>query len=127
MRVGAEIKLSAFTITLDTLLTSKNAKGSFNVDVRQRHESTELVALVALINALIERQGLPSGDGHSPHVTLSYGFTGSMPRTQSMPPVEWMVHEIELVVGGGAPYDYVTLGRWPLGQAIRQTAQAALF
>ncbi len=83
--------------------------------------------LVAAVNAAVERQGLPAGRGHTPHVTLSYGFRGELPPSQPMRPVEWPVDVVELVVGGGKPYGYETLGRWALGPAAARVSQASLF
>lgn len=127
LAVGERVRVPGFTIELDQLRKGSNQRGSFNVEARQRSACPELVTLVDAINEAAAAQGLPKGRGHSPHVTLSYGFKGELPGTQPMIPVEWTVDAFELVVGGGKPYGYTTLGRWMLGPPAARASQASLF
>ena len=55
------------------------------------------------------------------------GFDGTMPSTQSIPPLDWRVDAFELVWGGGHPYRYDTLGRWQLGPPVMTASQPSLF
>lgn len=127
LAAAAEVRARGFTIELDQLRTGSNQRGSCNVEVRQRAGCGELAALIGAINAAVAGQGLPQGGGHSPHVTLSYTFRGELPRTQPILPVEWAVDAFELVVGGGRPYGYTTLGRWRLDEPAPRASQASLF
>ncbi|MCE7033123.1 hypothetical protein LY625_10940 [Lysobacter sp. GX 14042] len=127
LAAGAGIQARGFTLELDQVRAARNRRGSFNVDARERRGSGELDLLIASVNASVEEQGLPPGGGHTPHVTLSYGFHGELPPRQPMRRVDWAVDSLELVVGGGAPYHYETLGRWPLGPAAARASQASLF
>ncbi|MGO1541616.1 MAG: 2'-5' RNA ligase family protein [Luteimonas sp.] len=127
LAAGEQVRVPGFTIELDQIRTGRNPRGSFNVEARQRSACPELVTLVDAINEAAAAQGLPEGGGHSPHVTLSYGFKGELPGSQPMIPVEWAVDAFELVVGGGRPYGYTTLGRWTLGPPAARASQASLF
>lgn len=127
LAAGASLRALGFTLELDQVRAAKNTRGSFNVDARERRGSAELEALVAAVNEAVTAQGLPAGGGHTPHVTLSYGFRGTLPPSQPMAPVEWPVETVELVVGGGTPYRYDTLGHWTLAPAVPRVSQASLF
>jgi hypothetical protein len=122
LRHLASMLFPAFTVELDALV----AEG-LHVEARSRKPCPELERFITLLNGQIDRHGLPSGGGHRPHITLAYSFTGSLPRTQSMPRVDWPIDELELVVGGGTPYDYTTLGSWKLSPARPQQVQDSLF
>ncbi|MFZ7096923.1 2'-5' RNA ligase family protein [Luteimonas dalianensis] len=127
LAAGGDVRVPGFSIDLDQLRKGRNPRGNFNVEARQRSACSELVTLVDAINEAVAAHGLPKGDGHSPHVTLSYGFNGELPGTQPMTPVEWRVDAFELVVGGGQPYGYTTLGRWTLGPPAARASQPSLF
>jgi len=127
LAAGAAVQVPGFTIGLDQLRAYRNDKGSYNVEARQRAGSPDLVTLVDAVNVAVAAQGLPRGGGHSPHATLSYGFQGEPPKPLKMPAVEWSVDAFELVVGGGRPYGYTTLGRWALGPPAARASQASLF
>lgn len=51
----------------------------------------------------------------SPHITLSYGAAEPLQQTIQVDPwVRWTIDELLLVIGGGKPYAYEIVGRWPL-------------
>lgn len=127
LAAGATVQVPGFTIELDQLRAYGNDKGSYNVEARQRGGCPDLARLVGAINVAVAEHGLPQGGGHSPHVTLSYSFRGKPPKPRTMPAVEWTVDAFELVVGGGKPYGYTTLGRWTLGPPAASASQASLF
>lgn len=127
LAAGDTLQARGFTLELDQLKTARNKRGSFNVDARERRGSQELDMLIASVNDAATMQGLPAGGGHTPHVTLSYGFRGELPPSQPMIRVEWTVDALELVVGGGKPYNYEILGRWALAPAAPRVSQASLF
>lgn len=127
LAAGGQVRAPGFTVELDQLRAGRNQRGSLNVEARQRAACPELAALVASINAAVAEQGLPQGGGHSAHVTLSYTFLGELPPTRPMITVEWPVDAFELVVGGGRPYGYTTLGRWKLQAPAARASQASLF
>jgi len=127
LAAGAAVQVPGFTIELDQLRAYGNDKGSYNVEARQRAGCPDLARLVDAINGAVAGQGLPRGGGHSPHVTVSYSFGGEPQKPQTMPAVEWTVDAFELVVGGGRPYTYSTLGRWMLGPHAPRASQPGLF
>lgn len=124
---GGNVQVQAFTLALSRLQCAPNDRGSCNVDVRMHRASEGLDALVDAINAAVAGQGLPKGGRHTAHVTLSYGFRGVMPRTQTIPAIDLSIDAFELVVGGGTPYGYTTLGRWNLDPAAPRAVQSPLF
>jgi hypothetical protein len=127
LRAGDAIKAQAFTLELDRLKAEKNGRDLFNVEVRSARGSDALEQLIHQINDLIADQGLPRGAGHSPHVTLSYTFDRELRSRQlKIPAIAWTLDTVELVVGGGDPYRYQTLGRWPLASAAPHVSQPSL-
>lgn len=127
LAAGARVRAPGFTLTLDQVRTARNQRGSFNAEVRQRGRCAELGQLVAAINAAVAEEDLPQGGGHSPHVTLSYGFAAAAPSSVPILPVEWRVDAFELVWGGGQPYRYDTLARWQLASPVTTASQPSLF
>ena len=126
LAAGGRVRARGLTVELDELKVARNKHGKFNVEARQRSACPELVALVDAVNYAVAQQGLPKGKGHSAHVTLSYNFEGGL-KTQPMIPVQWAADALELVVGGGQPYTYTTLGRWMLDPAAPPVSQPGLF
>ena len=127
LAAAATVQVPGFTIGLDQLRAYGNDRGSCNVEARQRTGCPDLARLVGAINVAVAEQGLPRGGGHSPHVTLSYSFGGEPPKPRTMPAIEWTIDAFELVVGGGHPYTYSTLGRWLLGPPVPRASQPGLF
>ena len=52
--------------------------------------------------------------GVSPHITLSYCARDTLEKIALDPPLAWTIDELLLVIGGGQPYAYEVIGRWPL-------------
>ncbi|MET1023294.1 MAG: 2'-5' RNA ligase family protein [Pseudoxanthomonas sp.] len=128
LRAGDAIKAQAFTLELDRLKAEKNAHDLFNVEVRSARTSDALEQLIQRINDSIADQRLPRGEGHSPHVTLSYTYDRELGSRQlKIPAIAWTIDQFELVVGRGDPYRYQTLGRWALEPAPPHVCQAPLF
>jgi 2'-5' RNA ligase len=67
-----------FTIELDRLRSALNQKDRFNLEVRSHRRNSGLVELVAGINAALAAEGVDTGRGHSPHLTLCYGTKHSL-------------------------------------------------
>ena len=92
-----------------------NAVGSSGIHwaFRAKGEPKGLKTLLASVRAALGAEGLEIGNGHAPHVTISYNAPALLP---SMPIelIEWIVDELLLVKGDGNPYRYVVIERWPL-------------
>lgn len=114
-RAGASVAARACTMTLNRLRDQRNGE-PIHWAFRVRGEPDGFAALLAAVDAALSAQGLPTGSGHTPHVTISYGAPDRLGPT-SMGAVHWTIDEIELVVGGGRPYGYDVLARWPLRPA----------
>lgn len=129
LRAGDAVHAAAFTLVFDFLHSAKNEKGSYNWEVRSRSKFPELKDLVAAINAAIEREGLPQGCGHSPHLTLCYSAADMLVNDEPITPIEWTIDAFELVVGEKHKGDYVytPLRSWSLGPEAPRAVQANLF
>lgn len=123
----AMVRVPAFTLVLDQIRSSPMGDDLHRWEVRQRRSSAELTALVDALNAEILATGLPPGQRHSPHVSISYRARAGLARAEAIETVELKIDTIELVVGGGKPYRYTTLGRWPLQPELPRPVQEAMF
>ncbi|TDK25099.1 hypothetical protein E2F46_08015 [Luteimonas aestuarii] len=66
--------------------------------------------------------------GVTPHMTLSYNASDAFDTLALDPPIAWTIDELCLVVGGGDPYRYEVIDRWPLLPEIDPpVAQPGLF
>ncbi len=79
-------------------------------------------ALVTSVRTALLHQGLEDPSGHAPHITISYRAPHAI-ATQWIAPIAWRIDEVSLVQGGGEPFHYETLARWPL----RPTPQLELW
>lgn len=63
------------------------------------------------------------------HITISYWASEKLARLVCIEPVSWLLDEVLLVRGGGRPYHYEVIARWPLQPPSDQTIgeQQALF
>lgn len=72
------------------------------------------VLLAAVQRELIEAGFDQIATGVNPHLTLSYWAPRAFERIPLDPPIPWTIDSLCLVIGGGDPYHYEVLGRWPL-------------
>lgn len=112
LRAGARVAAQTCTVTLNRLRDQRNG-ALIHWAFRARGEPDGFAALLAAVDSAVAAQGFPAGLGHTPHVTISYGAPDRLGPSK-MDVVHWTVDEIQLVVGGGRPYRYEVLGRWPL-------------
>lgn len=129
MAAGASLAGAAITLPLDRVLSTRNLRGRFNWEVRTAPDARDLLlGLVNDIKQALGAQGLPVvTQVNRPHITLSYGADSGLPRDLPITPVYWPIAAVELVSGGGAPYRYTTLARWPLSAEVHRIHQAGLF
>ena len=64
--------------------------------------------------ALVEADFAEIATGVTPHITLSYEANRFFANITIEPPISWALSELYLIVGGGDPYRYEVIGRWPL-------------
>ncbi len=83
-------------------------------------------SLLAATQAGLATVGLGDGEGHTPHVTLSYD-AGDIHPTRGIVPIEWTLDTLLLLEGHGRPYRYDLLARWPLRTPPDPRHQVDLF
>ena len=124
LRAGVRIRASAFELVFNRIDSSGDAGTPIHWTLRARGAKPQgLVDLLAAIRESLAMEGIHDGLGHTAHITLCYRAPALLPETLWIDPVAWTVDAIELVVAGGSPYGYTTIGRWPLAPP----AQSALF
>jgi 2'-5' RNA ligase len=113
LRVGARISAAAFTMTLNGIRGLDGPPPIHWEFVAQRRP-VGFDAVRASISAGLADEGFDELHGRRPHVTISYRAAHPLPRTK-ISPIPWKIDEILLVEGGGGhPYRYVVIERWPL-------------
>jgi 2'-5' RNA ligase len=112
LRAGARVSARAFTLTLNRI-RDQALDGSIHWAFRAKGNPEGFAALVTAAWTALSEEGLDSGQGHTPHVTLSYSAPDRIPHTE-MTPIDWTIDTLMLVVGGGRPYHYAPVACWPL-------------
>jgi len=78
---------------------------------RTRGDFKRLLEIVKAAVFTVDRR---SQGEHSAHITVSYWAPHALRRMVQIEPVEWVMTELLLVRGCGAPYRYEVLGTWDL-------------
>lgn len=124
LRAGARVRASAFEFVFNRIDSSGDAGSPIHWTLRARGSKPQgLLDLLAAIRESMAMEGIHDGLGHTAHITLCYRAPAVLPETLRINPIAWTVDSIELVVAGGSPYGYATIGQWPLAPP----AQSALF
>jgi RNA 2',3'-cyclic 3'-phosphodiesterase len=127
MEAGSRLKAESVLLQLDRIHCS-GSKVDAHWEIRGPNSQREhLVPLVSSLNSALVVAGLPAGGGHRPHISICYGGTTPLNRDLYFTKILWSIDEIELVVGGGRPYAYETIGRWALEPERGRVSQSALF
>lgn len=121
MRAGARVSAHAVPMTLNRIV-AHGAHWSFQA----KGKPAGFVELLNAIRAALSAEGIDDRIGHTPHVTVSYTAPDRLIAPKIREAVEWIIDEVLLVKGGGSPYHYEVLGRWPL-HTIPGGAQQQLF
>jgi 2'-5' RNA ligase len=112
LRVGARISVAAFTMTLNGI-RGLDGPPPIHWEFLAQRRPAGFDAVRASIRAALVDEGFDELHGHRPHVTISYRAPHPLPTTK-INPIPWKIDEILLVEGGGRPYRYVVIERWPL-------------
>lgn len=112
LRAGARVRAHVCTLTLNRI-RGQGRDISTHWAYHARGEPANFTALVDAVRAALREEGVGSESGHTPHVTISYEAPDQL-KTIHITPIPWTIDEILLVKGGGNPYRYHELGRWPL-------------
>ena len=121
LRAGARISAFAVPMSLNRIV----AQGE-HWSLKARGNPAGFRDLLTAVRAALAAEGIEDHIGHTPHVTLSYTAPLSIAPPKIAEAIEWVLDEVVLVVGGGSPYHYEVLGRWPL-QPIAASRQRSLF
>lgn len=127
-RAGDRVRASACTLLLNRIQgvdrSTPGRRERIHWAFRAKGEPAGFTALVAAVREGLAQEGLASPGGHTPHVTVSYDAPMAL-GTQKITPIPWTLEELLLVEGGGEPYVYEVIARWPL-QPLPACQQLAL-
>lgn len=127
-RAGDRVRASACTLLLNRIQgvdrSTPGRRERIHWAFRAKGEPAGFTALVAAVREGLAQEGLASPGGHTPHVTVSYDAPMAL-GTQKITPIPWTLEELLLVEGGGEPYAYEVIARWPL-QPLPACQQLAL-
>ena len=121
LRAGDQVLAQAVSMTLNRIV----AAGEHWAFKARGKPSAFAELLVAVRRALLT-EGIDDRAGHTAHVTISYTAPTQLSPPKIKEAVEWILDEIQLVVGGGSPYHYEVLGRWP-PRPLPGNSQLSLF
>ncbi len=115
---GAEIAAYDFALLMNRIGSTRytdpfTGKEKFHWEFRARGRPDGFADVLVAVQRALAMVGLASGEGHTPHVTLSYNAPSKLP-TKQIEPVRWLIDEIQLIEGSGSPYRYRVIDRWPL-------------
>jgi len=109
LRAGAKVSAQAVAMRLNRIV----ANGE-HWAFRARGSPDGFDELLAAVRRALATEGIDDRAGHTPHVTLSYTAAEHQKPPKIKEVIDWVLDEVLLVVGGGSPYHYEILGRWPL-------------
>jgi 2'-5' RNA ligase len=121
LRAGTRVSAQSVAMVLNRVVA--NGEHWF---FRARGSPDGFPELLDAIRGALAAEGIEDGMGHTPHVTLSYTAAEHQKPPKIKEVIEWTLDELLLVVGGGSPYRYEVLGRWPL-QPLAGGRQLDLF
>lgn len=116
LRAGARVSAPSFVMTLNRINGTGVGPRGIHWAFRAMGKPKGLEAVLTSVRAALESEGIDDDSGHGPHLTISYKAPTPLPSV-AIEPIEWMVDELLLVRGGGQPYRYEVVGRWPLAAA----------
>ena len=115
LQAGAGIRAHACTLSFNRIDSSGEEPGRIHWTLRARGRPAAFDAAAARIRTTLADAGHAAiATGVNPHVTLSYCARDALAKLALDPPLAWTIDELLLVIGGGQPYAYDVIGRWPL-------------
>jgi 2'-5' RNA ligase len=132
LKVGAAVSASACTLHFNRIEGRPDAPGRIHWTMRTRGVPKAFTALSQAVcgglRATDSANIANMATGVTPHMTLSYCAREPLDKVVLDPPVAWTIDELNLAIGGGNPYGYEIIGRWPLLPEIDPSAtQLGLF
>lgn len=114
LAVGEGIRTHACTLSFNRIDSRLTDKGRIQWTLRARGVPKAFEALQGAVREALRPSHPVMATGTTPHITLSYGAPEMLEKINLSPTIEWTLRELLLVVGGGSPYRYDIIGRWPL-------------
>ncbi|MET0892376.1 MAG: hypothetical protein ABWY01_02270 [Pseudoxanthomonas sp.] len=113
--VGARISAPGGTLQFNRIEGPNLHAGRLHCTLRAKGMPKAFLALRQEVQRRLIQAGFEEiATGVTPHLTLSYEAPHSFDNIQLDPPIPWTIVELCLVIGGGNPYRYEVIGRWPL-------------
>jgi len=115
LRVGDQLSAHACTLDFNRVEGPDLAVGRKHCTLRAFGTPKGFSRLLLQVkNQLVSNDLGQIATGVTPHITLSYNADRSFSNTLVDPTIPWTIDELCLVIGGGDPYGYEVIGRWPL-------------
>lgn len=129
LQVGEAVSAHSCTLHFNRIEGRADAPGHIHWTMRARGVPKAFTALLKEVQARLVQAGFGHiATGVTPHMTLSYRAPEPLDKIVLDPPIPWAIDELCLVIGGGHPYRYDIIGRWPLLPEIDPPAtQSGLF
>lgn len=129
LQVGASVSAHACTLHFNRIEGRADAHGPIHWTMRPRGVPKAFTALLQEVQKRLVEAGFGHiATGVTPHMTLSYRAPEPLDKIVLDPLIPWTIDELCLVIGGGHPYRYDIIGRWPLLPEIDPPAtQPGLF
>ncbi len=112
-RAGARVRATQVEIVFNRV-ASRGESPQLHWTLLARGQPKGFAELLEAVRVAEAAEGLVDVVGNTPHITLSYDAPSPLEGSVSITPVIWTIDHLELVRGGGDPYGYETIERWPL-------------
>ncbi|MFC7299437.1 RNA 2',3'-cyclic phosphodiesterase [Herminiimonas aquatilis] len=114
---AAAIKLPAFELSFDKVLSFRSAKSERPLVLASNASMTALQLFRYELGDQLRRRGVPADKTvFTPHITLAYDKYAVEEQILAVP-VKWTAREFVLIKSFVGKSRYEVLGRWPLGAA----------
>lgn len=115
LQVGSTVSASVCTLHFNRIDGPADMPGRVHWTMRARGVPEAFAALLQEVRGRLGHAGFGRiATGVTPHMTLSYCARDPLDKIVLDPPVAWTIDELCLAIGGGNPYRYDIIGRWPL-------------
>ena len=115
LRVGAAVSASSCTLDFNRIEGPAGLPGHIHWRMSAYGVPKAFTALLKEVQKRLAEAGFGHiATGVTPHMTLSYCAREPLDKIVLDPSIRWTIDELCLVIGGGHPYRYDIIGRWPL-------------
>ena len=115
LRVGAAVSASSCTLDFNRIEGPAGLPGHIHWRMSAYGVPKAFTALLKEVQKRLAEAGFGHiATGVTPHMTLSYCAREPLDKIVLDQSIRWTIDELCLVIGGGHPYRYDIIGRWPL-------------